>query len=264
MPTKREEKPKFHGGSSGQNPRGKPAKASSTTAREEQTNPSTTQLMEAVVERSNRIKALRQVERNRGSAGVDETTVGELGEYLKEHWPKIKEKLVEGSYQPVAVRRIEIAKPSGGMRQLGIPTVVDRLVQQAIHQVLNRSWTQTFRSRATAFVLDAERPSGSAKSAGLCRQRQAMAGGYRLGEVLRSGQPRHRDVSGSETNQRQAGADIDSALPSSGHHGGRTDHSESRGHSARRTALAAIIQHYTRRSRQRVRASGALVLPLRG
>jgi retron-type reverse transcriptase len=84
------------------------------------------QLMEAVVERSNMILALRRVESNDGSAGVDALEVGELRGYLKEHWPKIKEKLLEGSYQPVAVRRVEIAKPSGGMRQLGIPTVVDR------------------------------------------------------------------------------------------------------------------------------------------
>ena len=169
MPTKREEKPKFHGGSSGQNPRGKPAKASSTTAREEQTNPSTTQLMEAVVERSPMIKALRQVERNRGSAGVDEMTVGELGEYLKEHWPKIKEKLLEGSYQPVAVRRIEIAKPSGGMRQLGIPTVVDRLLQQALNQVLSPIFDPNFSQSSYGF-----RPGRSAHQA--VRKAQAYVG----------------------------------------------------------------------------------------
>jgi len=108
MPTKREEKPKFPGRGSGRNPRGKPAKASSATAREEKTNPSTTQLMEAVVERSNMILALRRIEKNNGSAGVDEMTVGELRSYLKEHWPKIKEKLLEGSYHPAPVRRVEI------------------------------------------------------------------------------------------------------------------------------------------------------------
>jgi retron-type reverse transcriptase len=96
-------------------------KASSTTARKENTDPSTTQLMEAVVERSNMVLALRRVEQNRGCAGIEEMSAEELRGYLKEHWPKIKGKLVEGSYQPVAVRRVEIAKPSGGMRQLGIP-----------------------------------------------------------------------------------------------------------------------------------------------
>jgi retron-type reverse transcriptase len=121
MPTKREAKPKFPGGGSGRNLRDKPVKASSTTARKENTDPSTTQLMEAVVERSNMVLALRRVEQNRGCAGIEEMSAEELRGYLKEHWPKIKGKLVEGSYRPVAVRRVEIAKPSGGMRQLGIP-----------------------------------------------------------------------------------------------------------------------------------------------
>lgn len=151
MPTKREEKPKFPGGGSGRNLRDQPAKASSTTARKEKTNPSTTQLMEAVVERSNMILALRRVESNRGAAGVDEMGVEELRGYLKEHWPRIKEKLLEGSYQPVAVRRVEIAKPSGGMRQLGIPTVVDRLIQQALNQVLSPIFDQNFSQSSYGF-----------------------------------------------------------------------------------------------------------------
>ena len=83
MPTKREEKPKFCGGSSGRNPRGRPVKASSTTAREDKTKPSTTQLMEAAVERSNMILALRRVEKNKGSAGIDEMSVGDLRLYLR-------------------------------------------------------------------------------------------------------------------------------------------------------------------------------------
>jgi RNA-directed DNA polymerase len=151
MPTEREEKPKFSGGSSGRNPRGKPAKASSTTAREEKPNPSMTQLMEAVVERSNMILALHRVEKNGGSAGVDEMTVGELREYLKEHWPKIKEELLEGGYQPAAVRRVQIAKPAGGMRQLGIPTVVDRLIQQALNQVLSPIFDPNFSQSSYGF-----------------------------------------------------------------------------------------------------------------
>ena len=166
MPTKREEKPKFHGGSSGRNPRGKPAKASSATARKENANPSTTQLMETVVERSNMILALHRVEKNRGSAGVDAMTVKELRGHLKEHWPKIKEQLVEGSYRAAAVRRAEIAKPSGGMRQLGIPTVVDRLIQQALNQVLSPIFDQNFSRSSYGF-----RPGRSAHQA--VRQVQA-------------------------------------------------------------------------------------------
>ena len=153
MPTKREEKPKFRGGGSGRNLRDKPAKASSTTAMEGNSYSSTTQLMEAVVERSNMIVALRRVESNAGSGGVDGMEVGRLRSYLKEHWPKIKEKLLEGSYQPMAVRRAEIAKPSGGMRQLGIPTVLDRLIQQALNQVLSAIFDCTFSKSSYGFRL---------------------------------------------------------------------------------------------------------------
>jgi RNA-directed DNA polymerase len=173
MPTKREAKPKFPGGGSGRNLRDKPVKASSTTARKENTDPSTTQLMEAVVERSNMVLALRRVEQNRGSAGIDEMSAEELRGYLKEHWPKIKGKLVEGSYQPVAVRRVEIAKPSGGMRQLGIPTVIDRLIQQALNQVLSLIFDSNFSQSSYGF-----RPGRSAHQA--VRQAQAyVASGKR-------------------------------------------------------------------------------------
>ena len=173
MPTKREEKPKFPGRSSGRNQRGNSEKASSATARGDNTNPSTTQLMEAVVERSNMLLALRRVESNRGSAGVDEMAVGDLRGYLKEHWPKIKAKMLEGSYRPLAVRRLQIAKPAGGMRQLGIPTVVDRLIQQALNQVLSPIFDCNFSESSYGF-----RPGRSAHQA--VRQAQAcVAGGKR-------------------------------------------------------------------------------------
>jgi RNA-directed DNA polymerase len=129
-------------------------------------HPSTTCLMETVVERSNMKLALRRVEKNKGTAGIDEMTVGELREYLKEHWPKIKGKLLEGSYEPQAVRRAEIAKPSGGTRQLGIPTVVDRLIQQALNQVLSPIFDVNFSRSSYGF-----RPGRSAHQA--VRQAQA-------------------------------------------------------------------------------------------
>jgi retron-type reverse transcriptase len=119
MPAKREEKPKFPGGGSGRNLRDKPVKASSTTAMKAKNHPSTTQLMEVVVERSNMTLALRRVESNAGSAGIEAMEVGELRGYLKEHWPKIKDKLLEGSYRPEALRRVGIAKPSGGNATAG-------------------------------------------------------------------------------------------------------------------------------------------------
>ena len=88
--------------------------------------------MEAVVDRENLKKALAQVKRNKGAAGVDGMTVGDLPAYLKEHWPTIRAQLLEGAYQPQPVRRVEIPKASGGVRLLGIPTVLDRLIQQAV------------------------------------------------------------------------------------------------------------------------------------
>jgi RNA-directed DNA polymerase len=95
------------------------------------------QMIEAVVERENMISALHRVEANKGSAGVDELTVESLRPCLREHWPHIKEQLLAGRYIPSPVRRVDIPKPDGkGMRQLGIPTVIDRLIQQALHQVM--------------------------------------------------------------------------------------------------------------------------------
>ena len=79
------------------------------------------QLMEAMVERENMLGALKRVEANRGAAGIDEMTVQELRPYLKEHWPRIRKELLEGRYEPMPVRGVEIPKPGGGKRQLGIP-----------------------------------------------------------------------------------------------------------------------------------------------
>jgi RNA-directed DNA polymerase len=121
----------------------------------------TMQLMDAVVERENMIKALRRVERNKGAAGIDEMPVSELLPYLKAHWSCIKEDLLSGSYQPSAVREVNIPKPGGkGMRKLGIPTVVDRLIQQAIHQVLSPIFDPFFSEHSYGF-----RPGRSAHQA---------------------------------------------------------------------------------------------------
>jgi RNA-directed DNA polymerase len=84
----------------------------------------TNRLMEEVCERENLKEALRQVKANKGSAGIDRMTVGQLSDYLKQHWPVIREQLLNGSYEPRPVRRVEIPKPDGGVRKLGIPTVI--------------------------------------------------------------------------------------------------------------------------------------------
>ncbi len=101
-------------------------------------------LMEEVVERENLKEALKRVRANKGSPGGDGMTVHALPDYLKEHWPAIREQLLSGTYKPQPVRRKEIDKPEGGVRKLGIPTVLDRFIQQAVMQVLQRRWDRTF------------------------------------------------------------------------------------------------------------------------
>jgi RNA-directed DNA polymerase len=121
---------------------------------------STNQLMEEVCERENLKEALRQVKANKGSGGVDGMTVDQLPDYLKQHWPAIREQLWNGTYEPKPVRRVEIPKPDGGVRKLGIPTVLDRFIQQAVMQVLQRRWDRTFSDHSYGF-----RPGRSAHQA---------------------------------------------------------------------------------------------------
>ena len=98
--------------------------------------------MEAVVERGNLKLAYQRVVENKGAAGVDDITVSELKDHLKQHWPGIRAKLLAGAYVPQPVRRVDIPKPDGGVRTLSIPTVVDRLIQQSLHQVFKRAETK--------------------------------------------------------------------------------------------------------------------------
>jgi len=130
--------------------------------------------MEAVVERENMWLALRRVEANRGSAGVDKMPVDQLRPYLREHWPRIKEELLDGRYKPSPVRAVEIPKPGGkGMRMLGIPTVVDRLIQQAVHQVMTPVFDPDFSESSYGF-----RPGRSAHQA-IVQARSHVAAGKR-------------------------------------------------------------------------------------
>ena len=110
---------------------------------------SANRLMEEVCERENLKEAVRRVKANQGRAGVDGMTVGGISDYLKQHWPAIREQLLSGTYEPKPVRRVEIPKPDGGVRKLGIPTVLDRFIQQAVMQVLQRQWDRTFSITAT-------------------------------------------------------------------------------------------------------------------
>lgn len=119
-----------------------------------------TLLMEEVVSRRNMMVAYHRVVRNKGAAGVDEMPVSKLKEFLAEEWPRIKEDLLNGDYQLQPVRKVEIPKPGGGVRMLGIPTVLDRLIQQALHQELMRLFDPDFSESSYGF-----RPGRSAQQA---------------------------------------------------------------------------------------------------
>ena len=128
--------------------------------------------MEEVLERDNLRKALRRVKSNKGSPGIDGMSVWQLPGYLKEHWQEVHEQLLRGAYKPQPVKRVEIAKPGGGVRKLGIPTVLDRFIQQALLQVLQKYWDSTFSEHSFGF-----RPKRSAHQAVACAQ-QHLADGY--------------------------------------------------------------------------------------
>src|SRR6058998_4185390 len=130
------------------------------------------QLMEEVCGRENCQQALRRVKANKGSPGIDGMKVSELPGYLKQRWPAIREQLLSGTYRPQPVRRVEIAKPDGGVRKLGIPTVLDRLIQQAILQVLQGRWDPTFSEHSYGF-----RPGRSAHQA-VAQAQSYVAEGY--------------------------------------------------------------------------------------
>ncbi|MGQ0647058.1 MAG: group II intron reverse transcriptase/maturase [Gemmatimonadaceae bacterium] len=128
-------------------------------------------LMERIVERSNLARAFKRVRQNQGSAGSDGMTVDELGPYLRDHWPAIREQLLTGRYQPSVVRQHQIPKAGGGMRTLGIPTVLDRFIQQAVLQVLQPQFDPTFSESSFGF-----RPGRGAHDAVCQAQRYVQSG----------------------------------------------------------------------------------------
>ena len=116
--------------------------------------------------------AWQRVRSNKGAPGVDGMTIDDAGSYLREHWPNIRAQLLDGTYRPQPVRRVEIPKPDGGVRKLGIPSVVDRLIQQAILQVLQGRWDPTFSEHSYGF-----RPGRSAHQA-VAQAQRYVAEGY--------------------------------------------------------------------------------------
>ncbi len=132
----------------------------------------TTHLMEEVCERENLVRAWQRVRDNKGAPGVDGMTIEDAKGFLREHWPDIRSRLLCGSYRPQPVRRVEIPKPDGGIRKLGVPCVVDRLIQQALLQVLQKRWDPTFSEHSYGF-----RPQRSAHQA-VARAQAYVADGY--------------------------------------------------------------------------------------
>lgn len=144
----------------GRNLPGEEVGAEVRTTTDGQTKPEALRLMESVVERSNMLCAYERVVKNQGAAGVDGLTTTELKPWLQTHWGKIREALLAGEYIPGAVRKVEIPKPQGGVRTLGIPTVLDRLIQQALHQILQPLFEPEFSEFSYGF-----RPGRSAHQA---------------------------------------------------------------------------------------------------
>lgn len=152
---------------------GAPAGIESLTATRVRERPASAErLMEEVCERENLKEALHRVCANQGAAGVDGMTVDELPVYLKAHWPELRDQLLAGAYRPQPVRRVEIPKPDGGTRALGIPTALDRFIQQALLQILQRCWDASFSDHSYGF-----RPNRSAHQA-VTRAQQYIAQGY--------------------------------------------------------------------------------------
>src|SRR3954452_23785322 len=134
----------------------------------------TEQLMEEVCDGENLQSAWKRVRSNQGSPGVDGMTIEDAKAYLREHWPSIRSQLLDGTYQPLPVKRVEIPKPDGGIRELGVPCVVDRLIQQAVLQVLQERWDATFSEHSYGF-----RPGRSAHHA-VAQAQRYVAEGYNV------------------------------------------------------------------------------------
>jgi len=143
-----------------------------TTARDDQIDPENAELIEKVLRRENMQNAYQRVVRNKGAPGTDGMTVTELGDFCRAHWPRIRKEILEGKYRPQPVRRVDIPKPNGdGVRTLGIPTVLDRMIQQAIAQVLTPVFDPSFSDASYGF-----RPGRSAQAAVVQAQKYIREG----------------------------------------------------------------------------------------
>jgi RNA-directed DNA polymerase len=229
-------------------------------------------LMEAVISAGNLERAYKRVKGNGGAPGVDGMTVDDLHAWIAEHRDGLVARLLDGSYEPQPVRGVSIPKPGGGERQLGIPTVVDRLVQQAMTQVLEPILDPTFSTSSFGF-----RPGRGAHDA-LRQAKEYVADGYEIvvdldlekfprvkpEDKLRPGQPRHPDGPSGAAHRRQAPAAHCPPLSSGGDDDERGVRRTDGGHAARRPDVAAAGQFAAGRPGQGAGRTGSPVLPICG
>jgi RNA-directed DNA polymerase len=203
-------------------------------------------LIDEVLRHENMAAAHARVVSNGGAPGIDGMTVEALGEHCREHWPRIRQELLDGTYQPQAVRRVEIPKAEGGVRTLGIPTVLDRMIQQALHQVLSPIFDPTFSDGSFGF-----RPGRGTHDA-VVRAREHIAVGYRWVvdlDLAKFFDTVNHDVliaTRGAAGEGQAGAPADRPLPAGRDAGRWRDVDPDGGHAARRPTVPATVQHPAR------------------
>ena len=206
----------------GEAPKGLSAGTESFTAKRGTESPAIgEQLMEEVCGRENCKRALARIKANKGSAGMDGMTVQQLPEFLKQHWPEIRERLLSGTYKPQPVKRVEIPKPDGGNTKAwysdGAGSIYPaRFIQQAVMQVLQCRWgPDIFRTQLRVSPRAVGASSGGTGAA-VYRRRLSLGGGSGSGEVLRPGEPRQTDGEDRRKGRRQANAEADPGVS----HGG--------------------------------------------
>lgn len=235
----RAEKPERPRGAGGGTAKARGPERQTSTANEEDTGDEPRRLIEEVLRRENIKAAHDRVVQNGGAPGIDGMTVEDLMPYCREHWTRIRQELLDGMYVPKPVRKVEIPKPDGkGTRMLGIPTVLDRMIQQAVLQILQPIFDPTFSDGSFGF-----RPGRSTHGA-VTRAREHIAAGHRWvvdldRKILRPGEPRRAHGASGSTGEGQTSASPDPALFAGRNHGGRAGVTSCGGDAARRTTFAA-------------------------
>jgi RNA-directed DNA polymerase len=225
--------------------------AESGAAAAREPKPEALRLMEAVVERSNMFSPNERVVKNQGAPGVDGLTVSEFKPWLQRHWARVRQDLLSGVYQPEMMRKVETPKPQGGVRILGVPTLGDRLIQQALNQILQPLFDPEFSESSFGF-----RPGRNAHQAVGAAQGYVAAGkrwtvDLDLEKFFEPGKPRCADGTGRAQGGRWTGIEADPALSGrsgSGNDGRRGSEHADGGYASGRSAVPNVIEYSARRS----------------